>query len=209
MKTSSRVCPSKLECPGALNIAHNLIIHGPDQGTNDTNLFRVLHRLQERSLTLNLWKCWLRRPQVEYYGLQLSGNGVQPTEVKVRAIVNTTRPASAVELSSSLGMVGFSARFLSYLSTTAEPSRQIMHKNMSYTWTDEQHRALATLNEQLANATKLEYFDHTARTQVIADASPVGLGVVLVQQQPDGSARAICYASRTLTSVERHYSQTE
>lgn len=128
MKTSSRVCPSKLECPGALNIEHNLIIHEPDQGTHDTNLFRVLDRLRERSLTLNLRKCWFRRLRVEYYGLQLSGNGVQPTEVKVRAIVDTTSPASAVELRSSLGMVRFSARFLSDLSTTAEPFRQITHK---------------------------------------------------------------------------------
>ncbi len=65
------------------------------------------------------------------------------------------------------------------------------------------------LKEPLANAAGLAYFNHTVRTQVIAGASPGGLGAVLVQQQPDGSARAICYASRTLTSVERHYSQTK
>ena len=65
------------------------------------------------------------------------------------------------------------------------------------------------LKEQLCNAAVLAYFDHTARTQVIADASSVGLGAVLVQQQPEGSARAICYASRTLTSFEHRFSQTE
>ena len=135
------------------------------------------------------------------YGLQLSGNGVQPTEETVRAIVDAPRSSSAAELRSFLGMVEFSARFLPDLSTTAEPLRQITHKNTSLSRTDEKYRDFATLKEQLANA--------AAHTQVIADASPVGLAAVLVQQQPDVSARAICYDSRTLTSVERRYNQTE
>ena len=41
------------------------------------------------------------------------------------------------------------------------------------------------------------------------DASPVGLGAALTQLQPDGSERAVSYASRFLTAVERRYSQTE
>lgn len=43
---------------------------------------------------------------------------------------------------------------------------------------------------------------------MIVDASPVGLGAVLVQQHTDGD-RIIAYASRSLTEVEKRYSQTE
>ena len=43
---------------------------------------------------------------------------------------------------------------------------------------------------------------------MIADASPVGLGAVLVQEQ-GGELRVISYASRSLSDTERRYSQTE
>ena len=43
---------------------------------------------------------------------------------------------------------------------------------------------------------------------MIADAIPVGLGAVLVQEQRDGLV-PVCYASRSLTDCERRYSQTE
>ena len=51
------------------------------------------------------------------------------------------------------------------------------------------------------------YFDKDTPTQVVADASPVGLGAVLTQVQKDGP-RVISYASGCLTETER-YSQTE
>ncbi|KAL9967118.1 hypothetical protein ACROYT_G025288 [Oculina patagonica] len=40
------------------------------------------------------------------------------------------------------------------------------------------------------------------------DASPVGLGAVLVQEK-NGESRAVCYASRSLSHVECRYIQTE
>ena len=43
---------------------------------------------------------------------------------------------------------------------------------------------------------------------MIADASPVGLGAVLVREK-NGDSRTLCYASRSLSQVERRYSQTE
>ena len=45
-------------------------------------------------------------------------------------------------------------------------------------------------------------------TKVIAEASPVGLGAVLVQEQGE-EPRFISYASRSMSDTEYRYSQTE
>lgn len=55
----------------------------------------------------------------------------------------------------------------------------------------------------------MAYFDVEARTQVIVDASPVGLAAVLSQQQNGGCFKPVMYASGSLSDVERRYSQTE
>ena len=55
----------------------------------------------------------------------------------------------------------------------------------------------------------MAYFDLNAKTRVIVDASPVGLGAILTQQQKDGNHKLVIYASRSLFDVERRYSQTE
>ena len=55
---------------------------------------------------------------------------------------------------------------------------------------------------------KLAHFGKEAPTKVIADASPVGLGAVLVQEQSHGPV-VVRYASRILSDVERCYSQAE
>ena len=54
----------------------------------------------------------------------------------------------------------------------------------------------------------LAYFDPSARTTVTVDASPFGLGCIL-SQKIAGVERVIAYGHRSLSSVERRYSQTE
>ena len=58
------------------------------------------------------------------------------------------------------------------------------------------------MKRRLSCAKTLGYFDKDAPTQVVADASPVGLGAVLTQVQKDGPRVS-------LTETERRYSQTE
>ena len=60
----------------------------------------------------------------------------------------------------------------------------------------------------MCDAPVLSYFDKTCHTQVIADASPYVLAAVLVQKQ-NGQNCIKAYASRTLSQIERKYSQTE
>ena len=60
----------------------------------------------------------------------------------------------------------------------------------------------------MGDAETLAYFDVNAIAQLVTDASPVGLGAVLIQEQK-GNRCVIAYASRSLSDVERRYSQTE
>ncbi len=54
----------------------------------------------------------------------------------------------------------------------------------------------------------MAHYDPDMQTELRVDASPVGLGAILMQS--DGhETRPVAYASRTLTDVERRYSQTE
>ena len=48
---------------------------------------------------------------------------------------------------------------------------------------DQQQRSFDKLKEALCRAETLGYFDKNAETFVMADASPVGLGAVLFQEQ--------------------------
>lgn len=61
----------------------------------------------------------------------------------------------------------------------------------------------------MCKAENLGYFNKADKTQVVCDEGPVGLGCVLIQENKEGESRVIMYASRSLTTLERKYSQTE
>lgn len=55
----------------------------------------------------------------------------------------------------------------------------------------------------------LACFDPEREIQLVADASPVVLGAVLLQLDNQQHPRVISFASGSLSDVERRYSQTE
>jgi hypothetical protein len=55
----------------------------------------------------------------------------------------------------------------------------------------------------------MSYFERQKKTEVIVDASPVGLGFILVQGNESEQKRVVACASKTLKAVEQRYSQTE
>jgi transposase InsO family protein len=195
-------------CEGAENMSDDIIIHGRDTEEHDKRLVDVIETLGSRGLTLNADKCQFRLPKLEFLGHVLSDKGLSPAEAKVKAVKDARPPENATEVRSFLGLVNFNAKFIPNLASCAEPLRRLTRKHEPFVWGSEQQKSFDSLKEHLADAETLGYFDKKAKTQVIADASPVGLGSVLVQIQ-HGEPRVIRYASRSLSDVEKRYSQTE
>ncbi len=142
-------------------------------------------------------------------GHVLSKNGVGATQSKVEAVQNTRQPNNAKEVRSFLGLVNYCGRFIPNLATIAEPLRRLTRSTCTWSWGKEQEAAFKALKVALASSQTMAYYSQEADTQVIVDASPVGLGAILTQAQADGAYKPVYYASRALTDVERRYSQTE
>ena len=196
------------EYDGVHNILDDVIVHAPTEEEHDRRFESVVQVLSSKGLTLNRDKCQFKMSHLEFMGHVLSARGIGPTDVKVKAVVDACEPKNAAEVRSFLGLVNFTARYIPDLATVSAPLRQLTKNGEPFVWRLEQQQSFDELKKRLSSAETLGYFDKNAPTKVIADASPVGLGAVLVQQQGE-ELRVISYASRSLSDTERRYSQTE
>ena len=196
-------------CPGVRNISDDIIVYGKNQAEHDQNLEAVLQRIKDKGLTLNKQKCLFGVSEITFFGFKISAAGVSPDDQKIDAIKNARCPTNPNEVRSFLGLVNYCARFFPNLATEAEPLRQLTRKGTEWEWTEKQEQAFQKLKHTLTSDCVMSHYDPTAPTELRVDASPVGLGAILTQTGPDGASRPIAYASRTLSDVERRYSQTE
>ena len=196
-------------CPGAYNMSDGIIIVGGNQAEHDERLTRVVQKLGEWGLTLNGSKCQTNMPSITYMGHVLSDRGLHVAKDKVKAIVEAPRPKDAGETRSFLGLAQFCAKFIPQFATITCPLWELTHDKAEWKWTQVEEDAFNQVKQCLTKAPVMAYFTTGAKTRVITDASPVGLGAILEQQQPDGTYRPVYYASRKLTKTEMRYSQFE
>ncbi|XP_041453633.1 uncharacterized protein LOC121406829 [Lytechinus variegatus] len=101
-------------------------------------------------------------------------------------------------------MASYSSRFILNLSTITAPLRSLMIKGAKFEWNQEHEAAWQALKGSISKTAVSAYFDTAKHTTLYVDASPVGLGAMLMQE-----GRTIIYASRSLTPTEQRYSQIE
>ena len=182
-------------------------------GINDTehlkNLRRVLEILKNSGLRLKLSKCEFFKDEVIYLGHRISKEGVSPVEEKVQAVRDAPTPRNVSELKSFLGLFNFYHRYVSNAAEILEPLHYLLRKNIKWTWGETQQNAFVKIKESLCSSRILVHYDPTKDLILACDASPYGLGVVLSHRMEDGSERPISYASRSLTTAERNYSQIQ
>ncbi|XP_057299419.1 uncharacterized protein K02A2.6-like [Hydractinia symbiolongicarpus] len=191
------------------NISDDIIIGGTSNQDLLDRMQCVFERLREKNLTVNLKKCEFLKTELIYMGYKLSKDGIVPDERKVQAIADLKPPTNVKELQSFLGMVTYCSKFSPHFSTVTAPLRQLLSKDTKWSWGDAQRQAFNDLKIMLLSSATLAYYQPDAYTEIFTDASPVGLGAVIMQRQPDGILKPIGYASRSLLNAETRYSQIE
>ncbi|XP_062556923.1 uncharacterized protein K02A2.6-like [Armigeres subalbatus] len=198
-------------CPNTFNFQDDIFIYGKTEEEHDEALSRTLDTLEAHNVVLNTKKSKFKVQETEFLGHHISRNGLKPTDDKIVAILSFRSPRTSEEVRSFLGLVGYVGRFIPDLATKTFDLRQLITGGHTFEWESRHEIAFNALKEAICTAPILGYFDNERRTRVIADASPVGLGAVLVQfeDENDDKPTIISYASKSLSATERRYCQTE
>lgn len=195
-------------CEGVLIYLDDIVVHAPNKELHDRRLRKVMDRLREFNVLLNKEKCLFGVSQIRFIGHIFTASGVTPIHDHLAAVREFRAPTSNEEVRSYLGLVNYVGKFIPNLATISEPLRRLTKKGAPFEWGDEQRQSFESLKTGLMNHSTLGYYDVNDQTQVVADASPVGLGAVLIQFK-NGESRIISFANRSLTTPEQNYAQTE
>ncbi|XP_055522681.1 uncharacterized protein K02A2.6-like [Wyeomyia smithii] len=194
---------------GVIIYIDDVVVAGKTLEEHDERLQTVLSVLERNNALLNQSKCVFRVQELEILGFKVNAEGIRPSDEKTLAIKNFRRPETREEARSFLGLINFVGHFIPRLSTRTEPLRQFIRGEVDVFGKD-QEKAFEDLRMELANnVRRLGFFDPADCTELYVDASPVGLGAVLVQRDGTETARIVSFASKGSTPSERAYPQTQ
>ena len=197
------------DIPKCLNQRDDILIGGTTLEDHNETLEKVLQRASDFGITLNREKCQFGVNELEFYGYKFTSNGLKPTPEKVRAVKECTPPRTREEVRSFLGMIGYLSKFIPQYAILTAPLRRLTGQDVVFTWGHEEDQAFRKLKDSITNDDTMAYFDPKKPIVVRTEASfHEGLSAGLFQRTSKG-LQPVHYISRSMTSAEQRYSQTE
>ena len=188
----------------------DILITGTTQEEHLHNLEEVLSRLEKDNIRLKLSKCAFFLPSIHYLGHRILAQGLQPLTDKVEAIRDAPAPRNVSQLKSFLSSLNYYSKFLPNLSSThLPPSTDYSTRVLRWNWGTEQQAAFKHTKHTLSSDSLLVHYDLSKELILACDASPNGVGAVLSHKLENGVEKPIAFASHSLASAEKKYSQLD
>ena len=166
-------------------------------------------RLSEAKLTVNLAKSEFCHTNLTFLGHIVGQGQVKPVEAKVEAISDFPVPTGKRQLKRFLGIAGYYRKFCNNFSVIAEPLTNLLGKRVKYVWTDDCQKSFDKLKTILKSAPVLLAPSFDKEFKLAVDASDVGAGSVLLQEDDNGVDHPVCYFSKKFNQHQRNYSTIE
>ena len=194
--------------PNVVCYIDDILVAGVDSNSHINNLSQVFDRLSSAGFQLKKSKCEFEKSSVQYLGHIIDGEGLHPTEDKLKAVRDAPSPTNVTSLKSFLGLIMFYSRFLKNHSTVLAPLNNLLKKNVHWKWTRTEEEAFVNAKKLLVDSKTLVHYDDSLPLYLACDASSYGAGAVL-SHYIDGVYRPIAFASCTLTKAQCNYSQMD
>lgn len=198
-----------VDCKGKIIYLDDILIFGTTVEELERRTSVVKATLERNHLTINEEKSQYKQTKINFVGLTIDGSGILPMESKINDILSFKSPKNLSELRSFLGMMVFVSPFITDFSSRTVTLRRLTRAKAIFKWETQHENEFQDLkNAASKGLVKRGYFSRDDQTILYTDASPWGLGAILVQRDPKTKAeRVIACASKSLTPTESRYPQ--
>ena len=176
----------------------------------DAELARQLREVfkicQEYNISLSKRKMEVGE-NVHFAGFMVGVDGLKPDPGKIVALKNFKTPTTATEMRSFLGAVNQMSCWWPDLSQHCVRLRELTHNNTTWNWLPEHEEDFQRIKNVLSDTANLAPYDPKRKTELITDASRVGIGFVLVQFDEVAKKWRLVWANSTaLKGAQKRYS---
>lgn len=128
---------------------------------------------------------------------------------KVIAILEFPVPTTRRELRRFLGMVGYYRAFCKKFATFVSPLTDLLSASRVFCWRADFETAFQAAKDLLCNAPVLSVPNFSCSFKLEVDASALGAGAVLIQEDETGIDHPLSYFSRKFSRAQRNHITTE
>lgn len=140
--------------------------------------------------------------ELPWLGPIIGQGTLKPDPCKIDAVVDMPDPSGPLDLIRLLGVVTYLDKFCKDLAGLTRQLRNLLKADAAWIEEVPQKRCLAKLKVAVSSLPVLRLFDHSRPGVVSVDASPIGIGAVLLQND-----QPIAYSSTSLTVTQKRYFQ--
>lgn len=170
----------------------------------------VFQVIRDAKLIINRDKSHFAKSSAKFLGYVIDVEGLHPDPNQLKPIINYPRPTTRKELRRFNGMVNWHHRHLENIAKIQGPLNKLCSPKVKFIWTDEHENAFQNVKQSLLNIPVLAIPEPGLPFKLYTDASDIGLGAILVQQESNSVKEVpICYLSRPLLKAELNYNTTE
>ncbi|KAI0994896.1 hypothetical protein K3495_g13285 [Podosphaera aphanis] len=183
----------------------DILIYSENLNDHRGHVCKVLQRLRETGLQVDISKCSFEATEVTYLGLIVSTDGIRMDPKKVACVQEWPTPRSVRDIQRFLGFANFYRRFIPEFSRLATPLTTLTKKGVQFSWNDRCESAFFRIKQAFTDEIMLAHFDPHRQTILETDASDFVTAAILSQYDDSGKLRPIAFMSKKMLPAECNY----